>query len=272
MKRNLFEAIYKSNKLLHKLDSILMSRILLSLLQLLRTQHARKNTVPQIYVGEDLLGGCDSLLKEVDSGTFFERLENNNIVRQLLNPAITTAAAVALTDSAVQDPCPLLSTTSILIAPIDGVLNNIKKESGPGSVKITDPLLLSSALQRQALLLTDQFSSADGSRVDYKKMKMSTEFLEYVRLSASLEECSLTNISNLSTQKRISFFVNLYNAMIIHANCILVRAGVFLFILQIFHFCLISWASISLYSLSFFSFFPSSLIGLLRPRSSFTSL
>ena len=201
-----------------------MPRILPSLFQLLRTQHARKNTVPQIYVGEELLGGCDSLLKEVDSGTFFERLQNNNIVRQLVDPAITTASAAVFTDSRNQDSQLSLSATSLLIASIDGVLNNIDMESDPGSVKITDPLLLSSALQRLALLLTDQFSSADGSRVDYKKMKMSTEFLEYVRLSSSLQECSLASISNLSTQRRISFFVNLYNAMIIHANCILVSA------------------------------------------------
>lgn len=192
--------------------------------QVLRTEHARKNTVPQIYVGEDLLGGCDSLLKEVDNGTFFERLKNNNIIQSIVTADITSAIAALSTDSATQD------LSSLLMAPRDGILNNVDVSSSSENIEltdlsspeITDPLQLSSALQRQALLLTDQFSSADGSRVDYKKMKMSKEFKEYVRLSASLQGCSLDGISALSTQKRISFFVNLYNAMIIHANCVLV--------------------------------------------------
>ena len=244
-KRTLLEAIHTSNKLFYKIEairtsnklSILMPRLLPSLFQLLRTQHARKNTVPQIYVGEELLGGCDSLLKEVDSGTFFERLQNNNIVQQPFNQAVTTSSAVVSRDSTNQDSQLSLSATSLLITSIDGVLNNIDIGADPGSLKITDPLLLSSALQRLALLLTDQFSSADGSRVDYKKMKMSTEFLEYVVLSTSLQECSLASISNLSTQRRMSFFVNLYNAMIIHANCVLVSAGIALFVSIIFFAC-----------------------------------
>lgn len=186
------------------------------------------------------MGGCDKLLKEVESGAFYERLTRNNIALPpgaTSTPATTstttttTSAAVVTAAVTTSTPSVPLSVSSVSDSDCDssssssgGFLNN---NYGPNpSTTAIDPLQLSSLLQRQALLLTDKYSSLDGSRVDYKKMKASIEFQTYMYLSASLQQCSLADLSTLSTQKRTSFFVNLYNAMIIHANCVLVSISV----------------------------------------------
>lgn len=196
-----------------------------------RVEDARERTVPQIYVGEEYIGGCDKLMIEIDNGIFFDRLSRHDIVASVSDSAATTPILHSRTSSSVK----MMEKIDELPDKIkrEGVLNSVRneiqsevesptecKESSP--VKRLAPLELSSALQLQALRLTDKFASMDGSRVDYKKMKISTEFEDYILLSESLQLCTLDELSNLSAQKRLSFFANLYNAMIIHATCILV--------------------------------------------------
>ena len=52
-------------------------------------------------------------------------------------------------------------------------------------------------------------------------MRSSVEFSEYVLLTNALRGVSLKELSTLLENFRFSFFVNLYNALIIHATCIL---------------------------------------------------
>ena len=196
-----------------------------------RVEDARARTVPQIYVGEELIGGCDNLMIEIDNGIFFDRLSRHGIVASISDSAATTPILHSKTSSSVKTMDKIDELPDKIKR--EGVLNSVRneiqseedspidfKESSP--VKRLEPLELSSALQLQALRLTDKFASMDGSRVDYKKMKTSKEFEDYILLSESLQLCTLEELSNLSTQKRLSFFANLYNAMIIHATCILV--------------------------------------------------
>ena len=196
-----------------------------------RVEDARARTVPQIYVGEELIGGCDNLMIEIDNGIFFDRLSRHGIEASISDSAATTPILHSKTSSSVKTMEKIDELPDKIKR--EGVLNSVRneiqsegdspvdfKESSP--VKRLAPLELSSALQLQALRLTDKFASMDGSRVDYKKMKTSKEFEDYILLSESLQLCTLEELSNLSTQKRLSFFANLYNAMIIHATCILV--------------------------------------------------
>ena len=201
--------------------------------QNVRVEYARQRTVPQIYVNDEHVGGCDNLLSEISSGEFFNRLERNNIEIYVSASSATTPILHSKAPSSVKT-MNNADLPSPEVFKREGVLNSItndimskqdmrKRFTLRSSGEKEDPLLLSAALQRQALQLTDKFAQLDGSRVDYKAMRTSLEFEEYVMLSETLQDCSLADLSALSTPKRLSFFVNLYNAIIIHANCILVR-------------------------------------------------
>ena len=61
----------------------------------MRLVHARGSTVPQIYVANEHVGGCDRLLEEVDAGTFQQRLKRHSV---------TLADARAITDAAPRAP------------------------------------------------------------------------------------------------------------------------------------------------------------------------
>jgi glutaredoxin len=191
-----------------------------------RVAHARSRTVPQIYVGAELVGGCDSMLEEIAKGTFFERLDRHHIIASVSESTATTPILHSKTPSSVRLMESIDSSPESVTR--EGVLNSVKNDLGPEIVlepsnkEKINPLELSSALQKQALLLTDKFAAMDGSRIDYKKMRTSKEFQEYIILSESLQLCTLSDLSSLSSSSRLSFFVNLYNAMIIHANCVLV--------------------------------------------------
>lgn len=200
--------------------------------QNVRVEFARQRTVPQIYVNDEHVGGCDSLLAEISSGDFFDRLERNDIQIYVSASAATTPILHSKAPSSVKT-MNVADEPSPEIFKREGVLNSVSNEimseqdmrkrfALRSSGEKEDPLLLSAALQRQALQLTDRFAQLDGSRIDYKAMRTSQEFEEYVILSETLQDCSLADLSALSTPKRLSFFVNLYNAIIIHANCILV--------------------------------------------------
>ena len=216
-----------------------------------RVAHARARTVPQIYVGAELVGGCDSMLDEIAKGTFFERLDRHQIIASVSESTATTPIMHSKTPSSVR----LMESVDLSPESVtrEGVLNSVKNDLGPeillepSSKEKINPLELSSALQKQALLLTDKFAAMDGSRIDYKKMRASKEFEEYIVLSESLQLCTLSDLSSLPSPARLSFFVNLYNALIIHANCVLVSKDSFVYISQHFilscfiFFCLICY-------------------------------
>ena len=53
--------------------------------------------------------------------------------------------------------------------------------------------------------------------VDYAAIGRSPEFQRYVRLSQELQRVDLTDSSR---NEKIAFFVNVYNALVIHANIV----------------------------------------------------
>ena len=53
---------------------------------------------------------------------------------------------------------------------------------------------LSKKLQLAALSLTDSFVSPDGKQVNYNAMRLSTEFREFVSLTAQLRLCSIRDL------------------------------------------------------------------------------
>lgn len=53
--------------------------------------------------------------------------------------------------------------------------------------------------------------------VDYKAIKSSQEFQAYVKHTAELRRVQL---ENMSRAEALSFFINVYNALVIHANVV----------------------------------------------------
>jgi hypothetical protein len=53
--------------------------------------------------------------------------------------------------------------------------------------------------------------------VDYKAMKSSAEFQAYVKHTAELRRVQL---DGMPRAEKLSFFINVYNALVIHANVV----------------------------------------------------
>lgn len=65
------------------------------------------------------------------------------------------------------------------------------------------------------LRLCDRYVSSDGCQVDYQAIANSPEFTDY---SERVHELQAVNLDDLSVPARKAFFLNLYNALIIHAK------------------------------------------------------
>lgn len=72
---------------------------------------------------------------------------------------------------------------------------------------------VAASLRRRILALYDAYLSEDGREVDYAGMRGSAEFAAYVEAAAELQTVDL---HALTRQERTAFFINVYNAMIVH--------------------------------------------------------
>ncbi|XP_071763354.1 uncharacterized protein LOC139918001 [Centroberyx gerrardi] len=72
---------------------------------------------------------------------------------------------------------------------------------------------LSSVLREMILKLFSEHLSADGKCVDYKSMSVSPVFERYCELAVQLQRVELLS---LSREEKLAFFINIYNALVIH--------------------------------------------------------
>ncbi|XP_053482897.1 uncharacterized protein zgc:152951 [Ictalurus furcatus] len=72
---------------------------------------------------------------------------------------------------------------------------------------------LSEALRNLIMKLYSDHLSADGKSVDYKSMSKSTCYERYCELAVYLQRVQLLS---LSQEERLAFFINVYNALVIH--------------------------------------------------------
>nr|XP_006638095.1 PREDICTED: uncharacterized protein LOC102691156 [Lepisosteus oculatus] len=74
---------------------------------------------------------------------------------------------------------------------------------------------LSEELRRTILKLYADHLSADGKFVDYKAMSRSPIFEKYCELTIQLQRVEL---QSLSREEKLAFFINVYNALVIHGH------------------------------------------------------
>ena len=78
-----------------------------------------------------------------------------------------------------------------------------------------EPSQLGEQLRKSIKGLYAKFLNENGTAVDYDGMSNSVEFLEYEKLAIQLQR---VDISKLSTSGRLAFFINIYNALVIHGQ------------------------------------------------------
>ncbi|CAK8672326.1 uncharacterized protein LOC143466002 isoform X2 [Clavelina lepadiformis] len=74
---------------------------------------------------------------------------------------------------------------------------------------------LSILIRKSILKLYGSYLSNDGKMVDYTGLGQSPEFEDYVQLSAQLQR---VQAETLSRGEKLAFFINIYNALVIHGN------------------------------------------------------
>uniref|UniRef100_A0A3B5QME3 Zgc:152951 n=1 Tax=Xiphophorus maculatus TaxID=8083 RepID=A0A3B5QME3_XIPMA len=79
--------------------------------------------------------------------------------------------------------------------------------------EIDGPAELSLLLRELILKLFSEHLSADGKSVDYKGMSVDPAFERYCELAIQLQRVELLS---LSREEKLAFFINIYNALVIH--------------------------------------------------------
>ncbi|KAG9349522.1 hypothetical protein JZ751_027967 [Albula glossodonta] len=74
---------------------------------------------------------------------------------------------------------------------------------------------LSETLRNMMLRLYSEHLSVDGKSVDYKAMSQSPSFEHYCELAVQLQRVEL---QALRREEKLAFFINIYNALVIHGN------------------------------------------------------
>ena len=64
------------------------------------------------------------------------------------------------------------------------------------------------------LRLYDKHLAADGKALDYEALKRDPAFKTYVNATAELQKA---DVSELGRDERMAFFINIYNAIVVHA-------------------------------------------------------
>ncbi|KAH3698494.1 uncharacterized protein LOC127862312 isoform X2 [Dreissena polymorpha] len=70
-------------------------------------------------------------------------------------------------------------------------------------------------IRKLILKIYNSFLSSDGKKVNYKGIGESSEFEQYIRLTKELVRVQIVEASR---EEKLAFFINVYNALVIHAN------------------------------------------------------
>ena len=85
----------------------------------------------------------------------------------------------------------------------------------PAYLAIVSASQLSMLIRKTILKLYSEHLSKNGKRVDYTGISRSPDFTEYKQLTAQLNR---VHLNDLSRDEKLAFFINIYNALVIHGN------------------------------------------------------
>eukprot|EP00307_Rebecca_sp_RCC1486_P005008 CAMPEP_0119424388 /NCGR_PEP_ID=MMETSP1335-20130426/32427_1 /TAXON_ID=259385 /ORGANISM="Chrysoculter rhomboideus, Strain RCC1486" /LENGTH=463 /DNA_ID=CAMNT_0007449909 /DNA_START=16 /DNA_END=1407 /DNA_ORIENTATION=- len=174
-------------------------------------QRSMRTSVPQIFIADTHLGGCDDLLRAV---------ENGQLAAMLKPYGLTLGDKQARAESELS---PSERAVPPELLPHNGILNHLSggaHSTTDRAAHKVDANEISASLQRQILGLYDEFVMADGSSVDYARMRRSSRFFEYARAASELRMLPLFMLQQQSHEAQLSFWLNLYNAMVVHGMAV----------------------------------------------------
>jgi len=73
---------------------------------------------------------------------------------------------------------------------------------------------VSESLRQIILRLYDKHLASDGKALNYKALKQDPVFKTYVNATAELQK---VDVVSLNREERMAFFINIYNAVVVHA-------------------------------------------------------
>eukprot|EP00112_Aurelia_sp_Birch-Aquarium-sp1_P013372 Seg2837.2 transcript_id=Seg2837.2/GoldUCD/mRNA.D3Y31 product="DEP domain-containing mTOR-interacting protein" protein_id=Seg2837.2/GoldUCD/D3Y31 len=88
------------------------------------------------------------------------------------------------------------------------------KVEGPPCVPVKKAAEVGEELRKLILSIYNSHLSADGKKVDYRAIGESAEFKQYQKHTAELKR---VDVENATRQEKLAFFINVYNALVIHA-------------------------------------------------------
>ncbi|XP_058248713.1 uncharacterized protein zgc:152951 [Hemibagrus wyckioides] len=138
------------------------------------------STVPQIFFNNVHIGGNDIL---------------QNLTAEELEPLVRMVKEKPVPPDAL--PLPAANSPEC-------------EEKDRGAISASE---LSEALRNLIMKLYSDHLSADGKSVDYKAMSKSTCYERYCELAVYLQRVELLSLSH---EERLAFFINVYNALVIH--------------------------------------------------------
>lgn len=81
-------------------------------------------------------------------------------------------------------------------------------------MKPKPPTEIAARLRGLTQAIYEAYISDDGKHVDYRSIRVSEEFIRYLKV---IEELHRIDLHDLSKEEKLAFFINLYNMMAIHA-------------------------------------------------------
>lgn len=169
--------------------------------------------VPQIFIGETLIGGCDNLIKEIETEELFKRLKQLQVpyTRYTKNSVLENISESNLMNIS---PSEYRGSKNTTLNTFDH--NNL-------SINIStpvNPVALSFELYSILLKLSDVYISKDGQKVNYYAMRKSELFaINFLHLTSQLAVLRCEDIQIMNDSQKLAFFINIYNVLVIHGIC-----------------------------------------------------
>nr|CAB3262454.1 uncharacterized protein LOC100179648 [Phallusia mammillata] len=136
-----------------------------------------------------------------------EREEAKEIAQEILNKNFAVPAKET-NNASIRDD-------STLYRLVHDVPSKALNANIPSFVSVGSASQVSVVLRKHILKMYAKYLSSDGRSVDYAGIGKSSEFEDYKKLTAQLAR---VQIDGLERHEIIAFFVNIYNALVIHGN------------------------------------------------------
>ncbi|CAN4122206.1 unnamed protein product [Withania somnifera] len=193
---------------------------------------AGDSVVPRVFFNEVLIGGWSELKSLDESGKLSEKIEY--VVDEAPSfeaplPPLSDELAVIvkkMTESiTLKDRfyklrrftnC-FLGSEAVDFLSEDQYLERDECQNIPRGLTEVKPKLImeiSSRLRFLSHTIFEAYASEDGRHVDYRSIHGSEEFARYLRIT---EELQRVNLKDMPREEKLTFFINLYNMVAIHA-------------------------------------------------------